>query len=105
MEEFPILVIKRDKRRERFERQKLLRGLLKAVGKTTISGEQIEKIVAEIEGEVKQLDTTEVESQQIGNMVARKLKKLDKIAYIRFASVFRRFVDVEEFGKELQKLL
>ncbi len=105
VEELPLLVIKRDSRRERFEREKLLRGILKAVGKTTVSAEQAQRIVNEVESELKQGDSTEVQSNRIGDLVANKLKSLDKIAYIRFASVFRRFVDVEEFGKELQKLL
>lgn len=105
VEELPLLVIKRDNRRERFEREKLLRGILKAVGKTTVSAEQAQRIVNEVESELKQGDSTEVQSNKIGDLVASKLKSLDKIAYIRFASVFRRFVDVEEFGKELQKLL
>lgn len=105
VEELPLLVIKRDNRRERFEREKLLRGILKAVGKTTVSAEQAQRIVNEVESELKQGDSTEVQSNKIGDLVANKLKSLDKIAYIRFASVFRRFVDVEEFGKELQKLL
>ncbi|QQG44363.1 MAG: transcriptional regulator NrdR [Candidatus Roizmanbacteria bacterium] len=105
IEELPILVIKRDNTRERFEREKLRRGLLKAAEKTTVSADHIEKISSEIESELKQQSSTEVESNLIGNLVAKKLKKLDKVAYIRFASVFKRFVDVEEFEKELKKLL
>lgn len=105
VEDVPILVIKRDDRRERFEREKLRRGILKAVGKTTVSGAQVEQIVAEIESEVKQLTSIEVRSDLIGNLVAQKLKRLDKVAYIRFASVFRRFVDLEDFGKEIKNLL
>lgn len=104
VEDVPILVIKRDDRRERFEREKLRRGILKAVGKTTISGGQVEQIVAEIESEIKQLTSIEVRSDLIGNLVAQKLKQLDKVAYIRFASVFRRFVDLEDFGKEIKNL-
>jgi transcriptional repressor NrdR len=104
LEEFPILVIKRDGKRERFEREKLRRGLLKAVGKTTVTAEQVEKIVLETETELKQHDSTEVESTVIGSLVAERLKYLDKVAYIRFASVFRRFVDVDEFGRELEQL-
>jgi len=105
VEQLPILVIKRDGRRERFDRDKLKRGILKSCEKTTITLDQVEKIVSEIEGELKQEESTEVESQKIGNLVAKKLKKLDKVAYIRFASVFRRFVDVEDFEAELKKLL
>lgn len=105
IEELPILVIKRDGRRERFDREKLRNGLIKACEKTAITANQIEEIIGNIGTELKQQDTTEIESKTIGNLVAKHLKKLDKIAYIRFASVFRRFVDVEEFEKELKKIL
>lgn len=105
MEELPILVIKRDGKRERFSREKLRSGILKACEKTTVTADQVEKVVSDVEAELKQLDTTEVDSHKIGNLVAKHLKKIDKIAYIRFASVFRRFVDVEDFEKELKKLL
>lgn len=105
VEQLPIIVIKRDGRRERFDRDKLKRGILKSCEKTTVSLDQIEKLVDEVENELKQEEKTEVESQKIGNSVAKKLKKIDKVAYIRFASVFRRFVDLEDFEKELKKLL
>lgn len=105
IEKLPILVIKRDGRREKFDREKLHNGIIKATGKTTVSAGQVEKIVADVENELKQQDSTEVESDLIGRLVARELKKIDKIAYIRFASVFRRFVDVEDFEKEVKKLL
>lgn len=104
VEELPILVVKRDGRRERFDTEKLQKGIVKATGKTTVTAPQIEEIIRQVESEIKQSDATEVESQTIGNLVAKQLKKLDKVAYIRFASVFRRFVDVEEFEKELKKL-
>lgn len=105
VEQLPILVIKRDHRREQFDRNKLREGILKSCEKTTVSLEQIENLVNEVENELKQEETTEIESQKIGNLVAKKLKKLDKVAYIRFASVFRRFVDLEDFQEELKKLL
>lgn len=105
IEELPILVIKRDNKRERFEREKLRGGLLKAAEKTTVSADQVEKIISQIESELKQQDSTEVESNFIGGLVAKKLKKMDKVAYIRFASVFKRFLDVEEFEKELKRLV
>ena len=105
VEELPILVIKRDGRRERFDREKLRRGIFKSCEKTKVTADHVEKIVSEVEAELKQQDSTEVESKVIGNLVAKQLKKVDKIAYIRFASVFRRFVDVEDFEKELKKLL
>ena len=104
MEELPILVIKRDGRRERFDREKLRRGLVIPCEKTTVSAEQIETLINEVESDLKEKDTTEIESKEIGNLVAKKLKKLDKIAYIRFASVFKRFVDLEDFETELKKL-
>ena len=98
-------MIKRDGRRERFDRTKLRRGLFKSTEKTRVTVDDVEKIVSAVESELKQQDSTEVESRIIGNLVAKQLKKIDKIAYIRFASVFRRFVDVEDFEKELKKLL
>lgn len=104
VEEISLLVVKRDARRERFEREKLRHGILQAVGKTTVSATQIEQIVTEIEVELKNQDSTEIPSTVIGNLVAIKLKAIDKVAYIRFASVFRRFVDLEDFGKELKNL-
>lgn len=105
VEELPILVIKRDGRRERFNRDKLRSGILEATEKTTVTADQIEKIISEIESELKEQDTVEIESQFIGSRIAKKLKGIDKVAYIRFASVFRRFVDLEDFEKELKKLL
>ena len=105
VEELPLLVVKRDGRRERFDRQKLRRGILTATEKTVVTADQIEDIVSGIESELKQMDLTEIESRAIGKLAAKSLKKIDKIAYIRFASVFRRFVDVEDFEKEVRKLL
>ncbi len=105
VEELPILIIKRDGRRERFDREKLRRSVLLPCDKTTVSSEQIEKLINEIELEIKEKETTEIESKEIGKLVAKKLKKLDKIAYIRFAAVFKRFVDIEDFEAELKKLL
>lgn len=105
VESVPITVIKKDDRRETFDREKLRRGLWRASGKTTIKAEDIERIVNEVERELITGETTEVPSKKIGELVAKRLKKLDKIAYIRFASVFRQFVDIEDFEKEVKKLL
>ena len=105
IESVPITVIKKDERRETFDREKLKRGIWRASGKTTIKADDVDRIVDEVERELIGGDTTEVSSKKIGELVARRLKKLDKVAYIRFASVFRRFVDVEEFEKEVKKLL
>lgn len=105
VEQLPIIVVKRDKRRERFDRDKLKRGIFKSSEKTNLTSDDVEKIITEIENDLKQEESTEINSKKIGSMTAEKLKKLDKIAYIRFASVFRRFVDVEDFENELKKLL
>lgn len=105
VEQLPIIVIKRNGKRERFDRDKLRGGLIKSTEKTAITLEQIDNVISEVENELRQEDSTEIESKKIGAIVAKKLKKIDKIAYIRFASVFRRFVDVEDFEKELKKLL
>ncbi len=101
----PILVIKRDGRRERFSKEKLKNGIIKATGKTKVTAAQIDDIVNKVESNITQLEKAEVESRYIGRQVAKHLKKIDKIAYIRFASVFKRFVDIEEFEKELKRLL
>lgn len=105
VEHVPLTVIKKDERRETFDREKLKRGIWRASGKTTIKEADIERIVDEVERELIGGEGTEIPSKKIGDLVARRLKKLDKIAYIRFASVFRRFVDVEDFEREVKKLL
>lgn len=105
VENVALIVIKKDGKKEQFDRGKLKQGILKACEKTLVGIEEIEKIADELERELRGLDGVEVESKKIGQMVATRLKKIDKIAYIRFASVFRRFVDVEDFEKELQKLI
>jgi len=105
IESVPITVIKKDERRETFDREKLKRGIWRASGKTTIKADDVDRIVDEVERELIAGDTTEVASKKIGELVARRLKKIDKLAYIRFASVFRQFVDIEDFEKELKKLL
>ena len=105
VESVPLTVIKKDGRRESFDREKLMKGIWRASGKTSIKAEDVNSIVDEVERELISGDTTEIQSKHIGELVAKRLKKLDKIAYIRFASVFRRFVDVEDFEKEVKKLL
>lgn len=105
VESVPITVIKKGERRETFDREKLRRGLWRASGKTSIKVEDIDHIVDEVEREVISGQSTEVTSKKIGELVAKRLKKLDKIAYIRFASVFRQFVDIEDFEREVKKLL
>lgn len=104
IEQVPLTVIKKDEKRETFDREKLKRGIIRASGKTTITASQIDQIVDEVEKELISGETTEIISQVIGELVAKRIKKLDKIAYIRFASVFRRFVDIEDLEKEVKKL-
>lgn len=100
-----LVVIKKDSRREQFNRDKLKGGILKAAEKTRVPVDAVEKIVSDIERELRNADSVEVESKRIGQIVAERLKQLDKVAYIRFSSVFRRFVDVEEFEKEVKRLV
>ena len=104
IEEADIIVVKKDGRRERFERKKLLDGILKACEKRPISLDKIEKLVDEVESDLRKRDSVEVESKVIGELAMKKLKLLDKVAYIRFASVYREFEDLERFEEELDKL-
>lgn len=105
IENTPILVKKHDGRREQFNRDKLKAGLIRASEKTKVSFDDIARIVDEIERDLRSSDSVEVESKHIGDTAALKLKQVDKIAYIRFASVFKRFLDVEDFERELKKLI
>ena len=93
VENINLVVIKKDSRREQFDRDKLKRGIIRSCEKTKVSMEDIERIVTEVERELRGADSVEVDSKKIGQMVAARLKKIDKVAYIRFSSVFRRFVD------------
>ncbi len=99
-----LIVVKKDGVREPFDREKLLRGIRRSCEKRPVKTIQIERIVDEIELELRNNDNIEVESKYIGELVMSKLKQLDKIAYIRFASVYRDFTDVAHFRKELSKL-
>lgn len=105
VENINLVVIKKDGRREQFDRTKLKNGIFRSCEKTTVTVDDIERIVTEIERELRSGDSVEIESKKIGQLVAVRLKKLDKIAYIRFSSVFKRFVDIEDFEKEVQKLI
>lgn len=105
VENVNLVVIKKDGRREQFDRDKLKNGILRSCEKTTVTVDDVEKIVTEIERELRGGESVEVDSKKIGQLVSVKLKNLDKIAYIRFSSVFKRFVDVEDFEKEVRKLI
>jgi len=104
-EKVELSVIKRDERREPFNKQKLLAGFIKACEKRPISRELLEQAVNEVEQEILNLETKEVSTKTIGEIVIKKLKDLDKVAYIRFASVYKQFADVEDFKKELDNLI
>lgn len=101
----PISVIKKTGERQEFNREKVARGILKACEKRPVSAEQIEKIVDEIEMELNNSMEKEIEASKIGEMVISRIKEIDEIAYVRFASVYRQFKDINEFKKELNKLL
>ncbi len=103
-ETLDLLVIKKDGKREAFDRLKLRGGILKACEKRPVSASDIEKSIDEIEGELRKAGIAEITSKKIGDMVIKKIKKLDEVAYIRFASVYRQFADLGDFEKELQKL-
>jgi transcriptional repressor NrdR len=105
IDEIPYMVIKKDGRRERFERQKILQGLLKACEKRPVPTPKLEAIVDEIEGVVQEATERELTTTEIGELIMRGLKKLDKVAYVRFASVYMDFKDVQEFMSELKNLL
>ncbi len=101
----PIMVVKRNGSRERFDRNKILNGLLKSCEKRPISREQLEGIVNSVEHKIRNQMEDEVESTVIGELVMEYLSKLDEISYVRFASVYREFKDIENFRMELDKLL
>lgn len=103
METTDLFVVKKDGRRESFESEKLKKGLLRACEKRPVSMDKIGQIVASIEAELKSKNKKEINSAEIGNLVMRKLKSTDKVAYIRFASVYRDFNDIMEFKEELSK--
>ncbi len=105
IDEIPYMIIKKDGRRERFDRQKLLQGLLKACEKRPIPIPKIEALVEEVEAFVHDSPDRERASTEIGEMLMSRLKKLDKVAYVRFASVYLDFKDVKEFFSELKGLL
>lgn len=105
VESVPLMVIKKDKTRQAFDREKLLNGLLRACEKRPVSIEQLEKLVDEIEVQILNTLKREITTQEIGEMVMTKLKELDEVAYVRFASVYRQFRDINTFMEELHKLL
>lgn len=105
IESVPIIVVKKDKSREVFDREKLLNGMIRACEKRPVSIESLEKAVDEIETELQNSLDREVTSVKIGELVMDKLKDIDEVAYVRFASVYRQFKDINTFMNEVKKLL
>ncbi|MEE0898169.1 MAG: transcriptional regulator NrdR [Acutalibacteraceae bacterium] len=105
IESLPIIVIKKDKSRETFNRNKLMTGLLRACEKRPVSIDTLDNIIDEIEVIIQNSLDREVSSEKIGELVMEKLKKVDEVAYVRFASVYRQFKDINTFMAELNNLL
>ena len=105
IESLPIIVIKKDKSREAFNRDKLMTGLLRACEKRPVSIDTLDTLIDEIETTLQNSLDRKVSSEKIGELVMEKLKKIDEVAYVRFASVYRQFKDINTFMKELNKLL
>lgn len=100
----PVMVVKNDNRRELFDREKLLRGVRTACAKRPIPVEDIERLADEVESYIRSLGKSEVSSQIVGEQVMARLQRLDGVAYVRFASVYRRFADVESLAEEIESL-
>lgn len=105
IELIPLMVIKKDGRREPFSREKITNGIIKACEKRPISIETINNLVGEVEEKIKNEMTNEVSSKIIGELVMSKLRELDEVAYVRFASVYRQFKDASSFIREVRKLI
>jgi transcriptional repressor NrdR len=105
VDELPTTVVKRDGRRESFDREKLLTGLLRACEKRPVPRRELVAIVDAVESIQAARDVREISTEEIGNMVIEELRRLDQVAYVRFASVYRRFEDVNQFMDELRSLL
>lgn len=105
IDEIPYMVVKKDGRREIFERNKIMSGLLRACEKRPISATQLESIVDDVEKQVQDSPDRELSTSEVGKTIMKRLKALDKVAYVRFASVYLEFEDVSEFMKELKYLV
>ncbi len=105
VENIPLIVVKKDKTRQQFDRDKLLTGLLRACEKRPVSLEQLESVVDNVENSIQNSLKREISSVEIGEIVMKELKNIDEVAYVRFASVYRQFRDVNTFMDELRKIL
>lgn len=103
-EETPLMVLKKDGTKEPFDHQKLMRGLLRATAKRQVPIAQLDALIDDIESELRDNGVSEVPSSEIGNLVLKRLIDVDKVAYVRFASVYRDFKDLDEFSEELRSL-
>lgn len=104
IERLPLMVVKRDNRREVFNRDKMLTGIIRSCDKRDISMEQIVDFAGDVERDIRNLMEPEIPSEKIGLMIMDRLKDFDEVAYIRFASVYRKFADITHFIKELEQL-
>lgn len=105
IEDIPMLVIKKDSSREYFDKTKIINGLIKACQKRPVSRMQIEEIADEVEKQISNKMLTEVKTEYIGEVIMESLKKIDEVSYVRFASVYRQFKDVNTFMEEIKKLM
>ena len=105
VEQVPLMVVKRDGRRQPFDRKKIISGLVKACEKRPISIDKMEELTSELEREVQRKFEREVDSKEVGELIMGKLAQLDEVAYVRFASVYRQFRDVNQFMTELTTIL
>ncbi|MFD1018995.1 transcriptional regulator NrdR [Thalassobacillus hwangdonensis] len=105
IEEVPLIVVKKEGTREEFSREKLMRGLIKSCEKRPVALEQIESITIDVEKELRNIGNAEVSSDTIGEMVMDRLSHVDEVAYVRFASVYRQFKDINVFLDELKELI
>ncbi|MBO1004511.1 transcriptional regulator NrdR [Pseudogracilibacillus auburnensis] len=104
-EETPLIIVKKDGTRQEFNRDKLIRGLMRACEKRPVTIEEIEQIALDVEQEIRNSDKPEINSQHIGEMVLERLSEIDEVAYVRFASVYRQFENINVFLDELKEIL
>jgi transcriptional repressor NrdR len=105
IEEVPLIVVKKEGTREEFSREKLMRGLIRACEKRPVAAEELERVTMDIEKELRNRGVSEVMSEDIGEMVMERLSDIDEVAYVRFASVYRQFKDINVFIDELKELI
>lgn len=104
-EETPLIIVKKDGTRQEFVRKKLKRGLMRACEKRPVTIDEIEQIALEVEQEIRHADENEISSEEIGEMVLERLSEIDEVAYVRFASVYRQFDNIQVFLDELKEIL